>query len=889
MMGEREGWGDDRDNHSVDEFAGIGTHVHEIGHLLGFSRPTFHPDGVWVGTNPYTGQTTGDVAGMPSNTVTVRFAAANLSGWGSMQSGAHGPDKVGDGGYTAEFRSCPNPYNPFFRRDLGWNTHQDITTTTLNQRIEPGPGHYYVVPGANGQDYLLDFRTAEGFGRYTGWFQFESSPGLLLWRRTSSRRASNALLIPADGRSIVDARQRPGQAEPTAEDVTYTYVWQDRLSDPFGAVEQDGPFGPLPGSPHRPTITQATDATHLRHVTDTNPDPGDSHLAFRNIRNNGDHALVDIYTNYWSGEITGSVTWSGTVYVGGDVTIGPDLELTIEPGTEVRFLPHTDDTAGGRDVGKAELIVEGTLTARGTDANGITFRSAELEVPSNADWYGIRVDSAASAALTHATIRDAARGVRAHKPQTLVVKNDTFRHCGVFALGAYSSASDSLAGNTLFDSGWGVYLYGSRATLRHHLIRNNAYHGIRTENSTLSVINTTIDSNASSGVFAISGTTTLSSSSLTRNGGAGVTVSDEPALPFPLPGTPAPAVVAVSYSNVHANRVGAYRGLSDATGSHGNLSSVAGYSDSFTVAGHAQLVDAGAPGATEEPAGTWPARVNIGRWGDTPSATASSAGAALVNGDFESTLRYWGAVKDTAWARVDRAHSNKQGSWYASTCDTLVGADGDCGSHHASNAARGILRSSKFQLSGSPLRFKIAGYDGPECDQEVNAVRLYRARDDSLLLTQPPPCAAAFEEVSWAVGAELLNEWVYIDLIDGDSADSVAWIAADDFRLPAVAAKAMAAKSRPLSFALEPNYPNPFNPHTMVRYALPEAQQVRLEIYDLLGQKVRTLVDGAQPPGSYRLVWDGRNDRGLAVASGVYFYRLKTPQFRHTRKMLLLR
>ena len=141
----------------------------------------------------------------------------------------------------------------------------------------------------------------------------------------------------------------------------------------------------------------------------------------------------------------------------------------------------------------------------------------------------------------------------------------------------------------------------------------------------------------------------------------------------------------------------------------------------------------------------------------------------------------------------------------------------------------------------------------------------------------------------WAVGAELLNEWAYIDLIDGDSAGSVAWIAADDFRLPAVAAKAVAAESRPLSFALEPNYPNPFNPETALRYALPEAQGVRLEIYDLLGQKVRTLVDGAQPPGSYRLVWDGRNDRGQAVASGVYLYRLKTPQFRHTRKMLLLR
>ena len=406
VMGEREGWG--HNGHDVDEFAAIGTHVHEIGHLLGFSLPTFHPDGVWVGTNPYTGQTTGDVVGMPPNTVTVRFTAANLSGWGSMQSGAHGPEKVGDGGYTAEFRSCPNPYNPFFRMDLGWNTHQDITTTTLNQRIEPGPGHYYVVPGANGQDYLLDFRTAEGFGRYTGWYRFTSSPGLLLWRRTSSRRASNALLIPADGRSIVDARQRPGQAEPEEEDLTYTYVWQDRLSDPFGAVEQDGPFGPLPGSPHRPTITQATDATHLRHVTDTNPDPGDSHLAFRNIRNNGDHALVDIYTNYWSGEITGSVTWSGTVYVGGDVTVPEGTTLTIEPGTVVQLAGSGDMMGTGHSTTKAEMLVYGNLIA-----DGVTFTAAAADQTwGGLVFYGDAVNHTTTSMLTGCTIEDALYGVR---------------------------------------------------------------------------------------------------------------------------------------------------------------------------------------------------------------------------------------------------------------------------------------------------------------------------------------------------------------------------------------------------------------------------------------------------------------------------------------------
>ena len=85
------------------------------------------------------------------------------------------------------------------------------------------------------------------------------------------------------------------------------------------------------------------------------------------------------------------------------------------------------------------------------------------------------------------------------------------------------------------------------------------------------------------------------------------------------------------------------------------------------------------------------------------------------------------------------------------------------------------------------------------------------------------------------------------------------------------------------------NQPNPFNPETTLRYALAEAQVVRLEIYDMLGQRVRVLVDGEQPPGAHQVVWDGRDHNGRPVASGVYFYRLQTPQFSHTRKMILLR
>ena len=432
VMGERQGWGDDRDNHSLDESAGIGMHVHEIGHLLGFH----HPDGTWVGTNPYTSQTTGDVVGTPPNTVTVRFSQANLSGWGSMQSGAHGPPKVGDGGYTEAYRSCPNPFNPFFRMDLGWNTQHDIIATRLDQRIEPGPDHFYVVEGENYYDYLLEFRTVgEAFGQYVGWYRFTQSPGLLVWRRLrNSGNFWRTMLIPADGRSIFDARARPGRAEPTEEDPTYTYVWQDRLSDPFGAVEQDGPFGPLPDSEHRPSVADATDATHLRYDLGGNL-RGPSRLAFRNIRIHrdhaeGEHAWVDIYFNYWAGVLRGNTTWSGIVYVGGDVTIPDRVRLTLTPGTEVRFLANTDDTDSG-DTDRSELIVQdgGTLEA---NAGNITFRSSNApDDATRSDWYGIVVEDGGTADISHATVRDGVRCAQAPGTGTLTAENTVFRHCGL--------------------------------------------------------------------------------------------------------------------------------------------------------------------------------------------------------------------------------------------------------------------------------------------------------------------------------------------------------------------------------------------------------------------------------------------------------------------------
>ena len=92
------------------------------------------------------------------------------------------------------------------------------------------------------------------------------------------------------------------------------------------------------------------------------------------------------------------------------------------------------------------------------------------------------------------------------------------------------------------------------------------------------------------------------------------------------------------------------------------------------------------------------------------------------------------------------------------------------------------------------------------------------------------------------------------------------------------------------NYVLHPNVPNPFNPTTRIRYEIPQASSVRITIFDVRGRLVKTLVDNRSlPAGQYEEIWNGLDDRGKNASSGVYFYRLTTPQFVQTRKMTLLR
>ncbi len=93
----------------------------------------------------------------------------------------------------------------------------------------------------------------------------------------------------------------------------------------------------------------------------------------------------------------------------------------------------------------------------------------------------------------------------------------------------------------------------------------------------------------------------------------------------------------------------------------------------------------------------------------------------------------------------------------------------------------------------------------------------------------------------------------------------------------------------PSSYALKQNYPNPFNPVTTIAFDIVEAGRVRIDIYDVSGRMVRTLLNESRDPGRHRIEWNGRDNSGSTVPSGIYFYRINAGEFTATRKMILLR
>jgi hypothetical protein len=137
---------------------------------------------------------------------------------------------------------------------------------------------------------------------------------------------------------------------------------------------------------------------------------------------------------------------------------------------------------------------------------------------------------------------------------------------------------------------------------------------------------------------------------------------------------------------------------------------------------------------------------------------------------------------------------------------------------------------------------------------------------------------------------DYLNNYVYLRFrfeSDDTLTDPGWWI--DDIKIVAATGPSAGNELPAVKTELHGNYPNPFNPSTTIKYSLREDSKVTLEIFNIKGQKVKTLVDKILPIGKHSIVWNGTDDNDRNVASGIYFYKFRADNFNKTKKMLLLK
>ena len=97
------------------------------------------------------------------------------------------------------------------------------------------------------------------------------------------------------------------------------------------------------------------------------------------------------------------------------------------------------------------------------------------------------------------------------------------------------------------------------------------------------------------------------------------------------------------------------------------------------------------------------------------------------------------------------------------------------------------------------------------------------------------------------------------------------------------------ARITPETFALHQSYPNPFNPETTISYDISNVGNVEIVVYDMMGREIKTLVSGYHSPSTYQVIWNGTDNRGKIVPSGVYFYQMNSSEFSQVNKVMFLK
>ena len=594
-----------------------------------------------------------------------------------------------------------------------------------------------------------------------------------------------------------------------------------------------------------------------------------------------------------SGVVENSQLVNGNFLFSGDLTIENNVTLSVSSGSSFNFLANQDDQNSGSNVSKCELIVHGELVA-----DDVIFTSTGSN---SGDWYGILFDNTIySSYIQLSTIEYATYGVYCDNTY-LSVQWTNIQYNSGNGIRCHES-SPTIYHNNIESNGIGVFCQlNSHPYINDNYIRNNNSYGIYcTQTCNPHLRHNEISNNNGGGIACLNSSSPqltgknesepYGANKVISNSGNGVLAmtASNPNLGFSL------SYPLAGYNDIYSNTAKQVGNYTDCfiyayknwwgTPNPGTelFSGPVGYSHQLTspspYAGptwgslaklslllaqenineleeyleNGQLLEGA--GKFEEAISAY--RYVVDNYGDTeygPFALSRLMACRVKQGDI--------TVEKNYMSTIPQKYVQSEVVTTALLWQPLI-----------------EVRSGNNQLALKMCDSLVSTYAGTDLARdaffEKGTIQLYELNDIEA-------AKKIFEEFTLAYPKDALLEHILIILDNYQPSES---------SLPKVQPKNRNISSAmPTNFHLSQNFPNPFNPETEIHYQLPEDSHVKIVIFNLMGQKICTLVNKRQPTGFYSVRWNGRDENGVIAASGVYFYQLRADKFKEVKKMLLLR
>ena len=849
--------------------------------------------------------------------------SAGIGKWGVMGQGTLGWSGV-DG---------PNAFSAWPLATLGWVEVVEVQGSVEGLEIGEifSERKAYKIPLTQDEYFLLEHRRADG----SYYNRNIPQDGLLIWHideqaDNDEERHKQVDLVCADGLfapngdpDVVEGRDH---LDFWARDEAYSSAHngnQGDATDPFDGVR------------------------FRRFAWDTNPALS-GHTGFArnlplgvaidNIRPQGAAMVVDVVRQQRPGHIVSDETWTGRVDLDGDVVVGPGATLTIDAGAEIRFA-RGDAQGTGFDPDRSELIVYGDLKI----GEGASFASSAPRT-GPLDWSGIYLldDQAIDPAAI--VIEHAHRGIvgfRLPPGRTqwlderavyadLVVpvgselhigpSSVSFAHFDFSRRGVSSDLAELIVEGALTIEGmagqraklttdpgpendglwYGIrVLPGAQVEVQHAELTRTAFAfiGEIDEETSLRIADSAVRESGGNGLrLALNGQVQVDRSEFTIISGPAILIAGSGQLALrntTIEGNGQEGIL-LNNASLEAIRVAVIdNGRLDPDDPRTGVRAIGGRGQRIEM-WESQIEQNTGNGMDLE---EWSGEVElhnsrlVGNQGDGLRA-GGAARLVLAQVQVERNLRTGAEIAGSLveiWNSTFRANIAAglrlgQGTRGAIERGAFVGGRG----LELTGVESLEIRASEF-VRGTPALQSVDSAPhivGNRFADNTAAIRVEGARMPTAIRGNTfANNTTAIENLS----AEELNAqgnyWSTADsaAIAAQIEGAVAWV---PFLTEGGASKAVAL---PADFALHPAYPNPFNAEVALSFDLPQAAAVALVLYDALGRPVRHLVDGPLAAGRYRFVWDGRDQDGRVVASGIYFYRLVADSFVAVGRLALVR